>query len=71
MKNVVNIKDYKLAKLVVKDLEKILKVINLTIQGLSFYKKYSSVSQIISTLQTHKTLIEISYNKYKEILEKK
>jgi hypothetical protein len=71
MSDVINIKEYKLAKVLVSDLEKIILIIDLTIQGLSYYKKYEPVSLIISNLQTNKTLLEISHSKYKRILEKK
>lgn len=71
MPEIVNINEYKKAKILVGDLEKIIKVIDLTIKGLSYYKKYEPVSQIISNLQTNKSILEISYIKYKKILEKK
>lgn len=71
MSDIVNIKDYKIAKVVVADLEKVIQVIDLTIQALSYYKKYGPVSQIISNLQTNKTILEINYSKYKRILDKK
>jgi len=71
MSNLINIKEYKIAKVLVKDLETIIKTIDLTIQALSYYKKYGSVSQIISNLQTNRALLETSYIKYKRILDKK
>lgn len=70
MKKVVSMKDYKLAKVVVQDLEKVLQVVDLTIQALSYYKKYGAVAQLLSALQTCRTLIEINYSKYKNILDK-
>lgn len=71
MAQVTNLKEYKLAKTVVRDLEKVLEVIDLTLQALSYYKKYGPVAQMISNLQTNKTIIEINYSKYKRLLEKK
>lgn len=71
MKHIIDIKEYKLAKTIVEDLEKIIQVIDLTIKALSYYKKYGPVSQIISSLQTNKTIIEINHAKYKRILDKK
>jgi len=71
MGKLINIKDYKLAKVIVGDLEVVIKAIDLTIQALSYYKKYGPVSQIISNLQTNKTILEINYLKYKRILDKK
>ena len=70
MGKLVNIKDYKIAKIVVADLKMVIKAIDLTIQALSYYKKYGPVSQIISNLQTNKTILEINYAKYKRVLEK-
>lgn len=71
MSKVVSIKEYKLAKIVVDDLDKVIKIVDLTIQGLSYFKKYNPVAQIISSLQTNKTVLEINYQKYKKILDKK
>lgn len=71
MSKIISIKDYKLAKIVVDDLEKVIKVVDLTIQGLSYFKKYNPVAQIISSLQTNRTVLEINYQKYKRILDKK
>lgn len=68
--NVVNLKDYRQAKRFTDDLEQILKIVNLSIAGLSHYSKYSAVNVIISTLQTNRTLLEIHYNKYLRVLEK-
>lgn len=70
-KTVNSLHEYRKAKVLAKDLEQIIKVINLTISALHFYSKYSPVNVIISTLQTNKTLLEIHYNKYKRIVETK
>lgn len=70
----VEIKDFrtkKKIKKVVEDLEVVIKVMNLSINGLSRYSKYINVAEAISSLQTNKTLLEISYNKYRKILEGK
>lgn len=63
--------EYRKAKLLAKDLEVILKIINLSISALHHYSKYAPVNMIISTLQTNKTLLEIHYNKYKRVVETK
>jgi hypothetical protein len=70
-KKVNNLQEYRKAKILEKDLEQILRVINLSISALHFYSKYAPVNVIISTLQTNKTLLEIHYNKYKRIVETK
>lgn len=66
-----NLRDYKQAKILEKDLKQIIRVIDLSISALHNYSKYSPVSVIISSLQTNKTILEIHYNKYKKILETK
>lgn len=70
-KSVNNLLEYKKAKILAKDLEVILKIINLSISALHHYSKYAPVNVIISTLQTNKTLLEIHYNKYKRIIDTK
>jgi len=70
----VELKDFKTKKKikkVVEDLDVIIKVMNLTLNGLSRYSKYIHVAEAISSLQTNKTLLEISRNKYGKILEGK
>lgn len=64
-------KQYKRAKILVSDLEKIIRIINLSISALHHFSKYAPVNQIISTLQTNKTILEIHLNKYKKIVENK
>ena len=64
-------KDVKKAKILVQDLDKIIHIMNLSIQSLSYYKKYIPVMETISSLQNNKTLIEIHNNKLKKFLESK
>lgn len=66
-----SLREYKQAKILVKDLKQIIKIIDLAINALYHYSKYSPVSIIISSLQTNKTILEIHYNKQKRILESK
>lgn len=71
MSELFSIKDYKTKKSIKKlleDLEVVIKVMNLSINGLSRYSKFIHVAEAISSLQTNKTLLEISYNKYKRKL---
>lgn len=68
--NIIDINEYRKAKRFTDDLEQILKIVNLSIAGLSHYSKYTAVNVIISTLQTNRTLLEIHYNKYMRVLEK-
>lgn len=64
-------KDDKLNKKIVEDLENSVKIMNLSLQGLSHFSKYRPVMEAISTLQSSKTLLEIHLNKYKRSLEDK
>lgn len=69
--SIYNITEYKKAQVVVKDLEKVLKIINATEVSLSNYKKYKSVLYILTTLNNEKSLLEIYLEQYKIILETK
>lgn len=60
-------KDQKLAKIIFEDLEVVLKTLNLTIDALSHYKKYIPVMEVMSSVQTNRTLIEIQLAKYKKL----
>lgn len=60
-------KDQKLAKIIYEDLEVVLKTLNLTIDALSHYKKYIPVMEVMSSVQTNRTLIEIQLAKYKKL----
>lgn len=61
----------KKAKLIAKELEQVVKIINLTIDGLSHFTKYMTVMETISVLQNNKTLIEIHLAKFKRLNENK
>lgn len=62
---------YRRAKLLVADLEKIIKVIDLSTTALSHFSKYAPVNVIISVLQTNQTLLKTHYEKQKRILKAK
>lgn len=66
-----NLKNYKQAKILEKDLKQIIRIIDLAISALHNFSKYSPVSVIMSSLQTNKTILEIHYNKYKRVVETK
>lgn len=68
---VIDLKEYKKAKVLVKELEELIKIINLSINALSMYKKYVPVMECISMLQSNKTILEIHYHRYKRLIEKK
>lgn len=60
-------KEQRLAKIITEDLEVVLKTLNLTIDALAFYKKYIPVMEVMSSVQTNRTLIEIQLAKYKKL----
>ena len=62
-------KDKKKIKKYVKDIEDILKIITLSQKGLSIYKQYSSVQEMVSVLETNKMLLEMHKKKYESKLE--
>lgn len=62
-------KNKKLAKRLVSDIDAILKVLSLTQRGLAHFKQYIPVQEIISTIQTNVTLLEVHRNKYAKALE--
>lgn len=70
VKSLKNHKDKKKAALIAEDLEKVLHIMNLTLDALKHYNKYIQVMETLSTIQNSKTLIEIHLAKYQKILEK-
>lgn len=71
MQNKHNLAKYKLAKRICEDLPKILRVIDLSIKGLSFYKHYVPAAAIINYLKEQEHTIKFQLEKYKKILEQK
>lgn len=74
---VTNLKEHKkkkntkaLAKKIAVDLDAVLQLCDASIRGLTLFNKYTQVMEIISCLQTNKTLIEMHLAKYEKILEK-
>jgi len=51
------------------DIDNILKIISLSQRGLSLYKQYTSAQEMISVLETNKTLLELHRKKYESKLE--
>ena len=64
-------KNKKLMKKVLTDIDAILKVMTLAQKGLSHFKQYIPVQEVISTLQTNIMLLEVHRNKYAKKLENK
>ena len=57
-------------KKIVSDISAIVNIIILTQKGLSIFKSYTNVQEIISVLETNKVLLEIKQKRYKKELEK-
>lgn len=62
-------KDKKKIKKYIKDIDDILKVVTLSQKGLSMYKQYSAVQEMVSILETNKILLEMHKKKYESKLE--
>lgn len=71
MSNISNLHKYKRAKVIVKDLNDIIKAMSLSIQALTFFKKYAPVMDAIHNLKDNKVLLEIHLDKQKRIVETK
>lgn len=66
-----NLAEYQKAKVVVKDIEKMLKIIMLAETGLKKYQHYRPVQSILTTIYNEKALLEIYLEQYKMIVETK
>jgi hypothetical protein len=60
-------KEQRLAKKIAEDLEVVLKTLNLTLDALGHYKKYIPVMEVMSSVQTNRTLMEIQLKKYEKM----
>lgn len=69
MISIENFKNKKKCKKYIQDIDDILKVITLSQKSLSFFKQYTSVQEMISVLETNKTLLELHRKKYESKLE--
>lgn len=56
-------------KKIIQDIDSILKIISLTQRSLSFFKEYVPAQEIISILETNKTMLEIHRKKYEAELQ--
>lgn len=73
MKKIFDLNDYKQKKIharIIEDIDKILHVISLAQQSLSYFKQYIPVQKLISIMETQKTLLEIHRKKNETELEK-
>lgn len=71
MNKISDLSQYKKAKIIVKDLEEIIKIIGTTMDKMRAYTKYRYVPDCISVMDTSKTFLEIHLNDQKKILANK
>jgi hypothetical protein len=69
VKNIRKFKQLRAFEKIVSDIPRILHVLSLTQRGLAVFKAYIPVQEIISVLETNKTLLEIKLCKYQDELE--
>lgn len=71
MTKLIDLKDHKTKKkaaLIAADLEDAIKVMDLSIRGLTPFAKYIQVMETISNLQNNKTLLAIHLAKYQRLI---
>lgn len=71
MANVHNLKDYKKANVYVTHLQAILKVIDLSIRGLTMFEVYTPVGRILTNLKNEKIVLEAHLTEQKRILKER
>lgn len=63
-------KNKKVYKKIIDDINAILKILTLTQKGLIIFKSYIVVQEIISVIETNKTLLELKLKDYENKLSK-
>lgn len=71
MTNLNDFNKYKKAKIIVKELSNLLKIIDLSIIAMKPYKKYTSVDETLLCLEDNKTILGIHLDHQKQILKNK
>lgn len=66
-----NINEYKKAKVVVKELEKALAVLNASYSSLSAYSKYRPIGVVLTTIEQNRILLDRYLGQFKIIVETK
>jgi hypothetical protein len=62
---------YKKAKSVVRDLTTLLQIINLSINGLTPFRKYTSISETLACLEDNKTILSVHLDHHSQIIANK
>lgn len=68
---VVNLKDFKHAKIHLENLEHILHVIDLAIKALTYFVAYRTALNIVTFLKAERVSIDGQVNKYRNLVKKK
>lgn len=67
-----NIQEYKTKrkiKKVIEELTEVQKLLSITLQGFSVYKKYTPVKEILRSILDNKALVDLYLKKFKKSLE--
>lgn len=64
-------KDKKRSELIIEELEVVLAIMKLTIEGLRMFKYYAPVQDVLNQMGDSKTILEIHLNNQKQIVAKK
>lgn len=62
-------KNKKKIKKYIEDIDNVLKIISISQKGLSLYKQFNTVQEMISVMEINKTLLELHRKKYESKLE--
>jgi hypothetical protein len=62
---------FKKAKTVVRDLTNLLKIIELSITGLTPFRKYTSIGETLSCLEDNRTILTVHLQHHQQILANK
>jgi len=68
---VLNLRDFKLAKIYVKDIEDIIKLIDASAKQLIPYVRYKPISKILTEMRANRSILESHLRKYKRLIESK
>lgn len=71
MTNLNDFNKYKKAKLIVKELTNLLKIVDLSIKAIKPYTKYTSVGETLLCLQDNHTILSIHLEHHQQVLKNK
>lgn len=71
MTNISEFKTYKKAKIVLKDLQRINDILQLTTKGIETHSKYIPVRSILQCIKENKQILDIYIRKYGDIVKNK